>query len=104
MKDEKMKDEIYKILEARVDTLQEYMADKSSKISEAIGEVGLIHMEAVAVVLENYLNAIRSCDGFQEKTFELIKKNTKPYKRIFNHEEIAEKRKLDILSKIRREI
>lgn len=99
-----MKDEIYKILEARVDTLPEYMKDKSSKISEAIGEVGLIHMEAVAVVLENYLNAIRSCDGFQEKTFELIKNNTNAQTHILSHEEMEEKRKLDILSIIRREI
>ena len=96
--------EFYKILEEKVDTLPEYMKDKSIKISEAIGGVGYIHMEAIAVILDNYLNAIRSLEGFSENVFEIIKKASDPQTHISNEEEIVEKRKLDILSIIRREI
>lgn len=95
--------EFYKILEEKFDTLPEYMNDKSIKISEAIGGLGHIHMEAIAVLLDDYLNAIRSLEGFSENVFEMIKMASDPQPHISNEKEIVEMRKLDILSIIRRE-
>lgn len=68
-----MEDNLKKELRRKFYHLPIFLAEKTEAISKAIGEVGPIEAEAVAMLLENYLEAIKALPDFSEEMHMFIK-------------------------------